>query len=392
MSKITYIDQTDIVNKRVLLRVDFNVSLDANNKIADDMRIVQALPTIQYLLNRNNKLILVSHLGNPKGRDLKYSLKVVSKRLQEYLPQYTITLVNDFRTQKELFKGQKEKEIIILENIRFYPEEKANDLSFAKELASLVDVYVNDAFGVSHRANASLVAITSTLPSYGGLLMKKEIEMISRVIQNPQKPFIAIIGGAKISTKISLIGKLTEIADSILIGGALANTFFCGKGYEIGASYCELAETDSARKLLDLAKQRNIPLVLPSDVIVGLKDAVNNAQEVKKITQLTKDDCIYDIGPETQAKFGSIIHEARTIVWNGPLGYIENPVYRRGTDFVYYSITQNTNAVSVVGGGDTLAAISKKEYLDKITHISTGGGALLEFIEKGTLPAIEALK
>jgi len=391
--KVTYIDETDIKNKRVLVRADFDVSLNPNYTIADDARIRQNIPTLKYLLKNNNKLICVAKLDRPKMRDPKLSLRVVVDKLKEYLPEYTITLVDDFLHPDEgIFENQKNNEILVLENIRFYPEEKKNDSEFARKLASLADVYVNDAFAVSHRTEASIVAITSFLPSYAGLLLKKEIEMISRVISKPEKPVVAIIGGAKISSKIMLINKLTEIANYVLVGGGLANTFFCAQGLEIGKSFCEYEAVSMAKKLLFLAAQKNTAVILPSDVIIGEMDNGTNGGEVKKIDEIPKNAMILDIGPETQAKYGSVIAKAKTIVWNGPVGYFENPSFKRGTDFIYYSIAQNKEAISIVGGGDTLSAISKKEYLDKITHISTGGGAMLEFIEKGTLPGIEALK
>lgn len=393
MSKVTYIDEANISNKRVLVRADFDVSLNPNYTIADDARIRQNIPTLKFLLKNNNKIICVAKLDRPKTRDPKLSLKIVVDKLKEYLPEYQITLVDDFlNSDKKVFENQKINEILVLENIRFYPEEKKNDPEFAKKLAVLADIYVNDAFAVSHRAEASVVGITSYLTSYGGLLLKKEVAMISKVVNKPKKPVVAIIGGAKISSKITLINKLTEIADYVLIGGGLANTFLCAQGLEIGKSFCEYEAVSMARKLLFLAAQKNTAVILPSDVIIGEMDNSTNGGEIKKIDEIPKGAVILDIGPETQAKYGSIISKAKTIVWNGPVGYFENPAFRRGTDFIYYSIAQNSQAVSIVGGGDTLSAISKKEYLDKITHISTGGGAMLEFIENGTLPGIEALK
>lgn len=393
MSKITYINEAEIENKRILLRADFDVSLNPNYTIADDARIQHNIPTIKYLLKNSNRLICVAKLDRPKGRDPQFSLKVVVRRLRQYLPHYKITLVDDFlSTDKKIFTNQKNNEILVLENIRFYPEEKKNDPAFAKKLASLADVFVNDAFAVSHRAEASVVGVTAYLPSYGGLLLKKEVETISKVISKPKKPLVAIIGGAKISTKIPLVNKLTEIADYVLIGGGLANTFFCAQGLEIGKSFCEYEAVAAARKLLFHAAQKDTAVILPSDVIIGEPDNHENGGQIKKIGEIPKGAVILDIGPETQAKYGAIIAKAKTIIWNGPVGYFENPAFRRGTDFIYYAIAQNSQATSIVGGGDTLSAISKKEYLDKITHISTGGGAMLEFIEKGTLPGIEALK
>lgn len=382
---IKYIDEVEITNKRVLVRADFDVTLNPNYTIADDARIIHNIPTLRYLLKNNNKLICVAKLGRPKMKDPAFSLKVVVEKLKEYLPEYTITLIDDFITaDKSIFANQKSNEIFVLENIRFYPEEKKNDPEFAKKLASLADIYVNDAFAMSHRVEASVVGVTSYLPSYGGLLLKKEVATIMKAVREPQKPFVAIIGGSKIGTKINIIGKLMEVSNSILIGGGLANTFLCAQGIDIGKSYCEYEKVAKARQLIHLASQRSTTIVLPTDVVL-------DGGEVVRIDKIPVGATILDIGPDTQAKFGSIIASAKIIVWNGPVGYFENPAFRRGTDFIYYAIAHNTGAISIVGGGDTLSAISKKEYLDKITHISTGGGAMLELIEKGTLPGLQAL-
>ncbi len=390
---IKTIDDNKIFGKRVILRADFDVSLNPNFTIADDVRIRNNLPTINLLLKNKNKLICIAKLDRPKARNPKYSLKIVVDKLQDYLPNYKIKLVDDFLTaDRRIFDDQKENEILVLENIRFYKEEKKNDPQFAQKLAALGDVYVNDAFAVSHRPEASVVGIPEYLPSYAGLLLKKEVEMISQAIKKPRKPVVAILGGAKISTKIIIIDKLMEIADYLLIGGGLANTFLLAEGNEIGKSFYEYEEIEKARRLLFMAAKKHTAIILPSDVIIGDLKNTKHGGIVKKIGEILSNANILDIGPETQAKFGSIIAQAKTIIWNGPVGYFENSEYRRGTDFIYYSITQNQQATSIVGGGDTLSAISKKEYLDKITHISTGGGAMLEFIEKGTLPGLEVLK
>lgn len=392
---IKYIDEVTIENKRVLLRADFDVSLNPDATIANDARIKQNIPTIQHLLKNGNRVICVAKLGRPHGRDRdpRHSMKIVVARLQEYLPDTVIKLVDDFLTEnKSTFENQMSNEIIVLENIRFYPQEKQNDAEFSKKLAALSDVYVNDAFAVSHRTESSVVGVPALLPGYGGLNMKKELEMISKAIHNPAKPVVIILGGAKISTKINLIGKLMEIGDYLLVGGGIANTFLAAQNIEVGQSIFEYDEKENARRLLYEAAQKHTAIVLPEDAVVGDPKDTEHGGMVKKVEEVLRSDNILDIGPETQAKWGSIINDAKTILWNGPVGYFENPAYRRGTDFLYYAITQNKEAVSVVGGGDTLAAISKKEYLDKITHISTGGGAMLEYIEKGTLPGLEALK
>ena len=392
MSKIIYIDEVKIKNKTVLLRVDFDVSLNPNRTIADDIRIQKNLPTIKYLLKNNNKLICVAKLDRPKTRDPKLSLMPVVKRLREYLPDYKIILIADFlSSDKQVFEKQTNKEILVLENIRFYPKEKDYSTLFAKKLASLADIYVNDAFAVCHRSDTSVIGPPKFLPSYGGLLLKKELAIISQVIDKPKKPVVAIIGGNKVSTKIGLINKLIKIVDYLIIGGGLANAFVNAQGHDVGTSFCQYEAVQQARRLLSLSKKGRAFLVLPVDAVVANTKEDKNS-EIVKIENIPSDKSIFDIGPETKAQIGGIIAKAKTIIWNGPVGYFENPEFKQGTDFVYYSIAQNTDAVSIVGGGDTLAAISKKEYLDKITHISTGGGAMLEFIEKGTLPGIEALK
>jgi len=383
--KITYIDEVEIKNKVVLLRVDFNVSLNADSTIADDIRIKQSIPTINLLLKNNNRIIIVSHLGRPKGIDKKYSLQIIVDRLKQYFQNYSIGLYNDLETIKNASEN-----IRILENIRFFPKEKDYSNLFAKKLASLADIYVNDAFGVCHRSDTSVVGPPKFIPGYGGLLLKQELTMISKITDKPKKPVVAIIGGAKVSTKIDLLNKLVKIVDFLIIGGGLANTFVCAQGYNVGTSFCEYEAVQEARRLLSLAKKNRAFIVLPVDAVIA-ENKDDKVSEIVKINNIPLRKSIFDIGPETKAEIGNIIAKAKTIIWNGPVGYFENPVFRQGTDFVYYSITQNDHAISVVGGGDTLTAISKKEYLDKITHLSTGGGAMLELIEKGTLPGLEAL-
>lgn len=391
---VKFIDEAEITNKRVLLRADLNVPLTKELSIAHDVRIKQVLPTIELLLRGGNRIIVVSYVGRPKGRDRSLSMRPVVKKLQELLPRYKITLVDDFLSDrgKQQIAAQGLNEITVLENIRFYEEEKNNDPGFAKKLAAIADVYVNDAFSVSHRKETSVVGVPSLLPSYGGLRLKKEITMLTHTLQNAQKPVVVILGGAKISTKINLINRLMEIADIFLIGGGMASTFLAAKGIEVGKSLYEEGALDQAKKILSLATEKNTRIILPEDVVIGNKEELTTIDEVRKVDELTGEDSILDIGPETEALFGSFIASAKTIIWNGPVGYFEHPAFSRGTEFIYYAITNNNHAVSVVGGGDTVAAISKEEYLEKITHISTGGGAMLEYIEKGTLPGIEALK
>lgn len=384
---IAYIDDVSIINKKVLTRVDFNVTLADGLTISDDERIRSSLPTLNHLLKEHNKLILMSHLDRPKKRDPRYSLGIVAKHLQKLVGRYRVILVDDFLSEegKAMLAGQKQNEIMMLENTRFYEGEEKNDRGFSQQLGSLADVFVNDAFGSSHRSHASVVGVARFLSSFGGLLLKKEVAMIERVMKNPKRPFVAILGGAKVSTKIGVVKKLKAITDSLLIGGGMANTFFRSFGYEIGKSLYE-------RECVAWAKKLRKDVVLPSDVVVGKSKDGKSAGEVRRVDDAQRNAQILDIGPQTESEFGAIIAKAKTIVWSGPMGYFENPNFRRGTDFIYYAIAQNDEALSIVGGGDTIAAISKKEHLERITHISTGGGAMLEFIEKGTLPGIDALR
>lgn len=393
-TRVRYIDENgQIKGRKVLLRADFDVSINSNYEIADDARIHRNLPTINYLLKNKNKLICVAKLNRPTSRDPKHSLKVVVARLQEYLPNYKVILVDDFLSPegKQQIEDQKDNEVIVLENIRFYPGEKINRIPFSKKLASLADVYVNDAFAMSHRVDASVVTVPNYLPAYGGLLLKNEIQMMDKITKNARHPVVVIIGGAKITTKINFIRKLTEIADYILFGGGIANTFLKAQGYQIGQSMYEYEAVEKARRLLYKARKNKCEIILPQDVVVAA-DLKSDKSKVLKIEDFKNGDKILDIGPESKAEYGAIIAKAKTIVWNGPVGYFENPEFRQGTDFIYYAITHNDEATTIVGGGDTLAAISKKEYLDKLTHISTGGGAMLEYLEKGRLPGLTALE
>ncbi len=385
-----YIDEVTIKNKRVLLRVDYNISLDKRHHIVNDERIQQSLPTILHLLKNNNTVILLSHLGRPHSHEASLSLKPVAKDLQDLLPDYEVVFVSDLEHLPiEITRTGNLNKIFLLENIRYYKGEEKNQLSFAKELATYGDVYVNDAFSVSHRSSASVVGLPSLLPSYGGLLMKKEVEAINKIIKDPKHPVVAILGGAKISTKLHLIERLIEVSDFILLGGGLANTLLLALKNEIGRSLVEKNELHQALQIITHASKKHCRLLLPSDVVVGDKDGRHAV--IKPVHMLSQHDTIYDIGPETQAIFAQAILQAKTIIWNGPVGLFEEPIYQRGTDFIYYAIIANKDAVSLVGGGETLAALTHKENLAKITHISTGGGAMLSYIEKDSLPGIDAL-
>jgi phosphoglycerate kinase len=391
---IKYIDEVEIINKKVLMRVDYNVSFKKDGTINDDTRIKNSIPTLKLLLKGNNTLILMSHLGKPKGRDMQFSMKPVAERLQTYFPEYKVVLVDDFLTTPPLTtdavnKGV--KTIFLLENTRFYEGEKKNDPDFSKQLAALGELFVDDAFGSVHRAHASTVGVAAFLPSYGGLLLKREVNMIKRVIEAPERPVVAIIAGAKVSSKIGLIEKLMATADTILIGGAMTNNFLKAKGMEIGRGLVELDYIAEAKRLLDMASTQSKNIILPIDRRIGVQTDETSAPLVKKVEEVLENDETLDIGPATEALFAMHIAKAKTIVWNGPVGYFENPQFAAGSIAVYNAIIANPSAVSVLGGGDTLSVIKKLPNQNKVTHISTGGGAMLELIEKGTLPGLEAL-
>lgn len=388
------IKNIDLKNKRVLVRVDYNVSMEEGMKIADDFRIKQTQPTIKHLLEQNCTIFLISHFGRPQGkRNSKYSLEPVAKHLEKILDKKVDFFAEDY-TKKENLKKLKEYKpgsIVLLENVRFYSEERTNKEDFAQKLSEIAEVFVNDAFGVSHRVHASVVGITRFLPSVAGLLMEKEIKMIDKAINEPKLPLVAIIGGAKAETKITLIGKLLEKADYCLVGGGVANTFLKAWGYEVGKSLVNREMEETAKMLFWKAARGNTAMMLPTDVVLGdlEKDKEDGVVASDKIPQ---DWQALDIGPKTQAEFGNIISKAGTIIWNGPMGVFEKEKFSKGTEFIYYAIAQNPESMSIVGGGDTLACLRKKKYLDVIDHVSTGGGAMLEYIEKGTLPGIKALE
>ncbi len=381
--------------KRVLVRCDFNVPLDENNKITDDNRIKSSLPTINYLLNNGASVIVMSHLGRPKGEaNKKYSLLPVAKRLSELLGREVIFEDCDTVVDEKVIKSASELnpgDIMLLQNTRFRKEEEKNGEVFSRELASLGDIFVNDAFGTAHRAHSSTAGVCSYLPSAVGFLVEKEIEIMGNALENPIRPLTAILGGAKVSDKIAVIENLINIADNILIGGGMAYTFFKAMGYSIGTSLLEEDKVEFAKVLINKAKAKNVNLLLPVDTVA--------AKEFKNDTEFctTDSDNIpegfmgLDIGDKTIEMFGKVINESKTIIWNGPLGVFEMDNFAKGTIAIAESIAKNSNAVSIVGGGDSAAAIEKFGLKDKITHISTGGGASLEFLEGKVLPGIEAV-
>jgi phosphoglycerate kinase len=316
-------------------------------------------------------------------------MKPVVERLKTYLPDYSIRLINDFLTEGA--KSQGEKEILVLENTRFYEGEKKNDPMFSKQLAALGEVFIDDAFGSAHRAHASTVGVAAYLPSYGGLLLKQEVTMIKKAIEAPERPVVAIIAGAKVSSKIGLIEKLMKTADTVLIGGAMTNNFLAAQGFEIGKGLVESEYIPEAQRLLDLARELHKEIILPVDRRIGLQNDEVTDPTVKRTDAISKDDETLDIGPETEALFSQYISSAKTVIWNGPVGYFENPQFAKGSVALYNAILENHGVISILGGGDTLSVIKKLPNKDKITHISTGGGAMLELIEKGTLPGLDAL-
>ncbi len=384
--------------KRCLVRVDFNVPLDENKNITDDNRIVAALPTIKFLLEKNAKVILMSHLGRPKGVvNPKYSLAPAAKRLAELLGQevkLACDVVGD--SAKALVANVKEGEVVMLENLRFHAEEEKNDEEFCKKLASFCDIYVNDAFGTAHRAHASTAGISKFVPvSVAGFLIEKELKFLGGALDNPIRPFVAILGGSKVSDKIGVIENLLNKVDCLLIGGGMAYTFFKAKGYEVGTSICEADKIDLAKSLLKKADEKGVKLLLPVDTKVAAKfpepiDAKIDV-EIVDSDKIPADKMGLDIGVKTQKLYADTVKNAKTVVWNGPMGVFENPVLAEGTKAVAQALADNSEAVTIIGGGDSAAAAIQMGFADKISHISTGGGASLEFLEGLELPGIACL-
>lgn len=391
MNKKTIRD-IDVTGKKVLVRCDFNVPLDENRTITDNRRIVSALPTIQYLIEKGAKVILCSHLGRPKGEVKKeFSLDVVADELSSSLGK-EVKLAEDVvgESAKTLTNQMKPGDVVLLENVRFHKEEEKNDPTFSKELASLAEIYVNDAFGTAHRAHSSTEGVSHYLPAVAGFLMEKEIDFLGGALENPAKPFIAILGGAKVSDKIGVIENLLEKVDKLIIGGGMAFTFLKAQGHKIGKSICEEDKLDLARDILKKAEEKKVEILLPVDSHVA-KDYSNDAEDSIVHSKEIPDDLEgLDIGPDTIKLFEKAMEGAKTIIWNGPLGVCEFSKYEVGTREVAKAVAA-TGAISIVGGGDSAAAIEKLGLADKITHISTGGGASLEFLEGKKLPGVECL-
>ncbi|MFN7015629.1 MAG: phosphoglycerate kinase [Fimbriimonadales bacterium] len=387
MDKLT-VREIDVRGKRVLVRVDFNVPM-REGQITDDRRIRESLPTIQYLLEQGATVVLMSHFGRPKGqRNPEFSLRPVAERLSQLLGRPVHFFEDCIGAAVEQgVQSLPPNSVALLENVRFYPQEEANDPEFAQALARLGEVYVNDAFGSAHRAHASTEGVAHYLPAVAGLLMEKELRYLGQALGNPERPFIAILGGAKVHDKIGVIQNLLPKVDRLLIGGGMAFTFLKAQGYEIGKSLLDVENLEFAAQVL---RQAGDKLLLPRDVVVAPALEPNPPTQTVPVSQIPPDQMGLDIGSETAQAFGEVIRNARTVVWNGPLGAFETPPFEQGTRAVLQALAES-GAVSILGGGDTAAAAEQLGFADKMTHISTGGGASLEFLEGRILPGVAAL-
>ena len=386
------ITDIDVTGKKVIVRVDFNVPFDKEGNITDDKRIVGALPTIKYLVDHKAKVILVSHLGRPKGEfKPEYSMAPASKRLSELLGIPVVQAKDVIGPDaKAKTAAMKDGEVVMLENARFHKEETNNDPAFAKELASMAEIFVNDAFGTAHRAHATTAGIADYLPAVSGFLIQKEIDIMGKALADPERPFVAILGGAKVSDKIEVINNLLDKVDSLIIGGGMAYTFLKAKGYSIGTSLCEEDKIDLAKELMEKAEKNGVNLLLPEDT--GIAEAFSADAERKDVCADAMPDGYMglDIGPKTVEKYAACIKSAKTVVWNGPMGVFEFDKFAYGTREIAKAVAES-GAISIIGGGDSAAAVEQLGYADKITHISTGGGASLEFLEGKVLPGIACL-
>ena len=392
MNKKTVKD-IDLKGKKVFVRCDFNVPMDENQNITDNTRIVAALPTIKYLLEQNCKIILASHLGRPKGEvKSEFSLKPVAKELSKLLGKEVI-MANDVIGEDATTKAAnlKDGEIMLLENVRFHREETDNDPEFAKKLASMAEIFVNDAFGTAHRAHASTTGIADYIPGVAGFLIEKELKFLGNAINNPERPFVAILGGAKVSDKIGVIDSLLDKVDTLMIGGGMAYTFFKAQGYNVGNSLCEVEKTGLALEAMEKAKAKGVKLLLPIDTKVGKEFKPDTESKTVAWTDIPDEWDGFDIGEKTIEMFKNELQSAKTVIWNGPLGLFEFDQFAIGTNEIAKTLAE-LDATTIIGGGDSAAAVTKAGLADKMTHISTGGGASLEFLEGKKLPGIECLQ
>ncbi|MCE5204054.1 MAG: phosphoglycerate kinase [Coriobacteriales bacterium] len=382
----------DVRGKRVLVRVDFNVPL-AEGSVTDDTRVRAALPTLRYLVDHGARVIVVSHLGRPKGApDPRYSLRPVRRVLQRLLGR-NVVFVDDIVGDEahEAVGRMVDGEIVMLENVRFHPGEEANDPVFARELASLADMYVNDAFGAAHRAHASTAGVAAHLPAVAGLLLAREVETLTSMLTNPERPFVAILGGSKVSDKIGVIDRLLDCVDALLIGGGMCFTFLVAKGVAVGRSLVEAEWIERAKSMLDKAAERGVELVLPVDFVVAEQCVEDAETMIVGREEIPADMMGLDIGPTSAELFKGVIASARTIFWNGPMGVFELTPFENGTREVAMAVARNNRAVSVVGGGDSVAALKKFDLEERVTFVSTGGGASMKLLEGSPLPGVEAL-
>lgn len=387
------VKDVDVRSRRVLVRVDYNVPLDANGNVSDDKRITASLPTINYLLEQGARIILCSHLGRPKGEVKKeFSLAPVAKRLKELLPNVNIYFASDCIGEEAEKKAAalKDGEILLLENLRFHKEEEKNDPEFAKKLASLAEIYVSDAFGTVHRAHASTAGVAAYLPAVAGFLIGKELSIMGGALENPERPFVAILGGAKVADKIGVITNLLNKCDTLLIGGGMAYTFFKAMGYEIGDSLLDAESIDLAKQLMETAKEKGVKLLLPVDTVVAKAFAADAEHLTVSANAIPAGWQGLDIGEKTRELFAAEIKNAKTVIWNGPMGVFEFPEFAKGTEAVAKACAE-CGGTTIIGGGDSASAVKKLGYADKMTHISTGGGASLEFLEGKVLPGVAAL-
>ncbi len=386
------VEDIDVAGKRVLVRCDFNVPFDAEGNIADPKRIDEALKTIKYLVSHNARVILCSHLGRPKGEfNMKYSLAPVAKYLSQALGQ-EVKMAKDVvgESAKSIAASLKDGEVELIENVRFHKEEEKNDPAFSKELASLAEIYVNDAFGTAHRAHASTAGVADYLPAVCGYLIQKEITIMGGALTEPKRPFVAILGGAKVSDKIGVINNLLEKVDTLIIGGGMAYTFMNALGYSIGTSICEADKVELAKDMMAKAKEKGVKFLIPVDNIVGTEYKPDTEHKVVDSDNIPDGWMGLDIGPKTAALFADAVKGAGTVVWNGPMGVSEWENFAAGTIAVAKAVAES-GAISIIGGGDSAAAVEKLGFAEKMTHISTGGGASLEFLEGKVLPGIACL-